>query len=63
METERVKWEEERALMEEKREDAFMGLFSQLVARLGPPPQQQQQMQDRSYHNMYSFPPTTDEEL
>ena len=63
METERVKWEEERALREEKREDAFMGLFSQLVARLGPPPQQQQQMQDRSYDNMYSFPPTTDEEL
>ena len=39
MERERRKWEEEKAKKEGEREDVFLGLFSQLIARLGPPQQ------------------------
>ena len=39
MEQERKKWEEEKEKKEAEREGVFLGLFSQLIARLAPPQQ------------------------
>ena len=77
MERERRKWEEERAQKETERKDAFLGLFGQLIAKIGsqqqppysqqqPYPAPQQQMSGLPYnYSMYALnnEKDTDEEL